>query len=301
MPDKKIKFQYFKIFKLQDNERQAYNLVRLLASISQTELSQRNYMINGYKSKLENINLIANEANRYYYLRFVKLKDSFLPLRSYEDRASLPFELNDDEYLGEDVSIIYDSRLNVILLQRNRNSLSANDIEYYLTHFAREFEIIGESSKIQLSPVLGGTIPDRTSNITKAEFSFANITDYSSNQEETNLLKIIPILRNYGAISAKITISVGHYKNKRLDNNSVLTAIEDSEANSDIVKSARVTFMNDEVNCYYDLFDNILYEEHIFHLDRHTSLEATELWPVMMNKYQNRLPTILQLCGDDDD
>ncbi len=42
-------------------------------------------------------------------------------------------ELDEDEYIGEEVSALYDQEYSIIMLQRNRNSLSPSGIEKYFS------------------------------------------------------------------------------------------------------------------------------------------------------------------------
>lgn len=120
-------------------------------------------------------------------------------------------QLDEDEYIGEEVSVLYDQGYNIIMLQRNRNSLSPSGIEKYFSG------VLGNGDLIELVPI---PVPDELKNVKqeqifrKLNISFAptNIDDELINNTNKSIMQIIKESRNLGALRVSITLSLGNSK-----------------------------------------------------------------------------------------
>ena len=123
-------------------------------------------------------------------------------------------ELDEDEYIGEEVSALYDQEYNIIMLQRNRNSLSPSGIEKYFSGVLRNGNLI------ELVPI---PVPDELKTIKqgqifrKLNISFAptNIDDEIMDNTNKSIMQIIKGSRNLGALRVSITLSLGNSKKER--------------------------------------------------------------------------------------
>ncbi len=84
---------------------------------------------------------------RYTAYLFTKIRMNEIPSRTNIRGERTVLELDDDEGLGEDVSIAYSRDLNVVSVQRNRYSISANNIMKIVNDIFPEL-------KAQLLPIL---------------------------------------------------------------------------------------------------------------------------------------------------
>lgn len=123
-------------------------------------------------------------------------------------------ELDEDEYIGEEVSALYDQEYNIIMLQRNRNSLSPSGIEKYFSG------VLGNGDLIELVPI---PVPDELRTVKqeqifrKLNISFAptNIDDELMNNTNRSIMQIIKGSRNLGALRVSITLSLGNSKKEK--------------------------------------------------------------------------------------
>lgn len=116
------------------NEVKAYyvDLTELFKNIQRRYVKQpffkevANY--NNDPIRLRSINI---DNFGYYHIIFERLDGStYYKTTIYGDTEDL--DLNDDEYIGHEVSVLYDPAQNVMLIQRNISSLSPSGIEMFI-------------------------------------------------------------------------------------------------------------------------------------------------------------------------
>ena len=118
-------------------------------------------------------------------------------------------QLDEDEYVGEEVSALYDQSFNVIMLQRNRNSLSPSGIEKYFSF------LLGNGDQIELKPI---PVPDELKTVKPQQifrklsvgFSPTNIDDEILNNTNNGIIKIIRGAKEMGALRATVILSLGN-------------------------------------------------------------------------------------------
>ncbi|WP_041607818.1 DUF6731 family protein [Halobacteroides halobius] len=81
------------------------------------------------EARLDNIWLLEEGV---YALKFARLRQTNLPHTATEKNEGEPISLEDNEYIGEEVVGIYNAQENILMLQRNKHSLSPTGIEQYL-------------------------------------------------------------------------------------------------------------------------------------------------------------------------
>ena len=120
-------------------------------------------------------------------------------------------ELDEDEYIGEEVSALYDQEYSIIMLQRNRNSLSPSGIEKYFSG------VLGNGGLIELAPI---PAPDELRTVKQNQifrklsigFSPTNIDDEILNNANKSIQQIIKGSRDLGALRVSVTLSFGNSK-----------------------------------------------------------------------------------------
>lgn len=123
-------------------------------------------------------------------------------------------ELDENEYIGEEVSALYDQKYNILMLQRNRNSLSPSGIEKYFSG------VLANGDIIELVPI---PAPDELKEIKENQifrklsigFSPTNIDDEILNNANKSLVQIIKGSRSLGAIKVSVILSLGNSKKEK--------------------------------------------------------------------------------------
>lgn len=129
------------------------------------------------------------KLSRYTAYLFTKIRMDALPPKTRVNGERSPLQLDDDEGLGEDVAIAYNEAINIVSIQRNRHSLSANNIVKLICMVFPEIQI-------QLLPILRNDALERFSrcNTLKklrlklsgtGDLSFLENSDLSTNDKVT--------------------------------------------------------------------------------------------------------------------
>ena len=71
--------------------------------------------------------------------QLTKMRDNMLPAKKKVGESKKDIILTDDEYIGDFVSILYDSKYNVLMVQSNSYGLSVNQIQVYFTMLRRKY------------------------------------------------------------------------------------------------------------------------------------------------------------------
>lgn len=112
-----------KIYKAISNERYTFEIAR-------------------DKYKLERLKR-PNDSEPYYHLVIEELRDFNFPSKTKLFGESQELGLADDEFLGEKMSALYDYENAIFMLQVNRNSISTNKFESFLSSLLEELGYSG--------------------------------------------------------------------------------------------------------------------------------------------------------------
>lgn len=212
MLSRKIRIEYYKVIstKKDGTERDVdFPLESLILKADGLGIEKRTYSYYQERARLDKFNF--NRNLNFWYLNFVRLRQTKLPVQATRYKESVPMVLAPDEYIGEDVTAVYDVDNHILALQRNRDSLSATGIEMYLT------ELYNTSDRgIYLRPISMTGLNDK---LQKAKI-FRKITlrfAVSSDKKKTGLQsssfsKLFDYFEGCGAKTATLTMSMAHVK-----------------------------------------------------------------------------------------
>ena len=108
---------------------------RVLKCLSTLDVMSRRWpSTNDYDEiRLQELEKVTSNHNNYWKMQFIRVRTSDRPKKVDNQGEYTEIELNDDEYVGEDVTCLYDSVTNVIAIQQNYHSVRASRIEQYFT------------------------------------------------------------------------------------------------------------------------------------------------------------------------
>ncbi|QQP71224.1 hypothetical protein JHE06_05490 [Carnobacterium sp. CS13] len=140
--NKRVKFYYFHILAYKNKEVKFLELLPLLNDIkSKYDGSEDRfvYEYKGEKAKLAYVSL-PYDNDSYCQLTFERLRDYNFPVKTKLVGDSEELDLSSDEFLGEEVTVLYDSVNSVMMIQNNRDSLGYKAIELFLNSLLQEQE-----------------------------------------------------------------------------------------------------------------------------------------------------------------
>lgn len=216
---------------------------------------KKNILVNG--DFLGNLEQIANSSTNpeIIFARFFKLRD-MVPAKVKDGIGAESIDLDEDEYIGEDVSILYDNSNGVCMLQRNRFSLSYLKIEEWLSMSCE----IGY--RVKLKPISDTNVLRRLNgkNIRSFDVSFANISYDLDGIQNDALNRMMRSVQYFEGKSLNIKVSVGREKHKKLNNDAINALLDGMNTFRSHFTKAKITLSdnNDSNVEILDLLDAIM-------------------------------------------
>lgn len=300
MKYKKVRFEYYQVVfrKNTDNKTQRdrlFDLVRWINHANRHE-SYLDRTVDFYTEKARLEEAYYEEDMKYYFLHFVRLGDN-IPSKGRLDGKVEPLELEEDEYIGNEVSALYDENHHILMLQRNRSSLGPSGIEYYLNILWNS-----EEETIYLRPISPKGMFEKATKadqFRKIHMRFADIG--TSNVEgDSPVISFVKNIGRYSGVNGEIVISVGRSREKTLDSDTMISTINDIVANQDsgVINKAEVhyKYTDDTAVEIVDLFAKKAHDFHSFPMEKRTTLSHNAIVEEMWNLYhkQNKRMKILE-------
>lgn len=294
--EKKVKLEYFRVVCTSIDDIHKSGVKDVLFDLNKwisifdgmlSNISNRVKKYNGENVRLDEFLAYGKDM---WILRFIRMRDSNLPKKAYRNKNTEDMELETDEYIGEEVIAIYDDSINVLALQRNRNSLSVTGIEKYMN----EVWMHNDGNIIHLRPILSNVnfndfISNPNAQYKKIVFKIADTEDISENTyNNSSIGNILNIARNHKGNCVEVTISNGRSRNKRLSNTVVTSTLAELSENKDILKKAEVYCAKDENEDsfeFVDLLSDKLYDYVLIQYEPKKSVSSDYLSKKLIEQY----------------
>lgn len=137
-----VYFEAYQVYTSKNGDEKILNIENLLRSIAPLEYKDRGMTYFGDKVTMNLIHDVGFDRNKYTKLKSSEKLTYFHITRSRdegiatttENKEELKFlELDEDEYLAEDIGCFFDSELCIVFIQRNYHSLSVRGLTAYLS------------------------------------------------------------------------------------------------------------------------------------------------------------------------
>ncbi len=301
---RKVKFEYYEVACKEKNEQgniqdHLFDLQQWIDRIGNKSLDGRTYDYYQEQARLERIGY--DNAIDLWFLNFVRLRVTNIPLKGKISELAEPIELEDDEFIGEDVTALYDPKLNIIMLQRNIHSLGPTGIEKYIN-----LAWANENEDIYLRPIILINPIEKLKNAKyyrKMVVRFADLPTKEMNMKTNSPLnKIIEAFGQYEAVNAEIIITVGRAKGNSLYKETVHDSINEIFLNRDLVTKAELTKRDTEDSNVeiIDLFEHKVHDYLTFVLEERQSLDCDYVYIKMAERYLDRRSEIFELINRDE-
>lgn len=290
---RKVKFEYYQVVREKNGSEELFDLKEWMSEALSYSLEDRAEEYKSERARLEDA--YFDQDFNFYFLHFVRLRATNIPSKAKLDTNVEPFELEDDEYLGEEVSALYDETEYTLMLQRNKFSLGPSGIEEYMNiiwnkedEFIRLKPVfIPNSFKLARKPKVYRRLNLRIANLHKIPNGYLD-------KFKSPLRKIIDSYGEYNGVNAQITITVGSQKDLELDDEVVNQTLNDIELNQEIFAKAELAVKDhDEAPVeVIDLFDNNAHDFATFRMESRGTLNhfsvAEAMWRIYHPSNGNR-------------
>lgn len=282
-----------------DGSTKKFNFERIVHRIDSDNLIHKTIELNGIKVRFEDIKY--NDKSGLWILRIMRERENNIPLKLKENYAAEAIELADDEYIGEDISMLYDCKSGITMIQKNRFSLGISRIEELLWKLNDNKDAI-----IEIAPILSDKNYDFSTERCKVlEISFANLYELQKmHKKKYAFLELINSLYSYGGVSGKITISVGRDKSKTLNNKLVQETVDSLETCKKYIRSAKIKLekedgSGDDENGVevVDLFENNAHEIIAFYLEGKEIVNFDVMMQEIIIRFNKKKTFLYNLIG----
>lgn len=294
---RKIRVEYFRVVIAKKNgtgQDKDFNLEQLLKKIDAISMNAR--IINYYQEEARLEKMKYENSTGYWYLNFTRLRQTKIPLRARRNKEAESFYLDEDEYIGEDVTALYDPTNNIFVLQRNRDSLSATGIEYYLTQLYDQ-----DDYGIYLRSIIDTNIEEKL----KRAKSYRKVTlKFDTNRRKkkvilpnTSLAHLADLFNKYDSNVATLTLSLGKGNAKgSLDASSIVDTISEIKESKDFITGAELNVKYNEIDPVdtIDLFTMKYFDIIGIKVEKRETIPYLEIGEEICKKYNTRKKELIE-------
>lgn len=289
--NKKIKFQYFApcCIDSENGKEFIFDLLEWVRVMLTKSEKEKISDVNGVIGRCENI--VQADTVTYYAFNFMRLDTNSNTYIVKENEEAKHIDLDDDEYIGKNTVVLYDSVSHILMIQSNRGGYSASSIETYINYFL-------ETKKCFLRPILDNFDNGNHRKIKKLEVRFANIKGYKEKSTRRSFENIINQCDKLHGCSAKIEITIDRKNIDQLDNETIRDSIKDLKESKDNLSTAKVYVcddIDDKKSAVFDLFDNIAHDYKNFSVPERGELGFEYLYQEMKNLYSTKRGKLVAL------
>lgn len=289
MPYRKVRFEYYRVvFKKNEDSNgdrdRLFDLLQWMNKAMKKSLEGRTYDYYAEQARLESG--YWDPELEFSFLHFVRLREINIPSKAKTDQEVEPIELENDEYIGEEVSALYDEENHVLMLQRNMHSLGPEGIEEYLNLLWENDE-----EEIYLRPIA----PPNAFDVAKNAYEYRKVNirfaDINKNEESkiksifrSPLKNMIKSFDDYEGVNAQVSITMGNVRKESLDRKTITDTLDDIEKNPEYFSKAEVAKKDTEDSRVelIDLFTHKAHDFGNFRMERRETLNhytiAKEMW-----------------------
>lgn len=284
-----VKFSYYTVCKVNDedgNEPVRFDFESWIDKAINLGVEKKEIEVDGLIARMEECE--GDKENRVWKFKFMKLRDTNIPSIVKKSEEAKPIELEDDEYIGEDLLMIYDSDNQVAMIQCNRFAMSKGRLEKF-------FNKIWDNPKHRIVLLHISKIVNRAQlkkkNFRRLVVSLANI--HAVEDSHRPFGKIVNSYNDVGSKAGTLTFSLGRGRQRKegLSSTEIPIMLDDIYQNIDMVEAAVLKVKDDDDVSgvdIVDLFDNSLHEYINFKLEKRTALDFEYATGVMVTKYLER-------------
>ncbi|CZR82916.1 TPA: DUF6731 family protein [Clostridioides difficile] len=226
MGKKNVQFDYYRIYERRienqntiDEEVDINNLFNELSILNTVDTTIE---CMSERARIQNINF--DENNNIWEIQFLRLRENYVPGIANEDGEYDIIRLEEGRYIGEFTSALYDAEEHILVLHRNRNSLTPKGVQNYLN------EISLRQHNFILKPIVNNL--DVRGYLQGKLYRKISIGIHANELEEldSNESYIIPILKNLKNIEGSninIDVSIGQGRRNSTLSSGLINSIVD--------------------------------------------------------------------------
>lgn len=297
-----IRFQYYQIKyivgeKTDSNRYHVFNMEKWAKMMKDNKMIKKTVEFNDAVARLDSIEYFP--SSKLWGIKLIKLRDTNIPSKVKEYEEVEVIDLEPNEYIGEDLFLLYDSENGIAMIQQNRYSLGVSRVEEFIKETYNRFS--GTKISVSIEAVLQSNDIKklRKSKYRYLELSFANIDSYTEEDGKNPLGRIMQPFKDFHGITGTIKISLGHTKGGTLNRTEVQELIETVNSNKRFVRTAKLKVKEDDDADveWIDLFSDVMYDIILFELKVRGTLDESVALSTMQTYFQKKRDSLIKLVN----
>ena len=281
-----VKFDYCRLYYKVEKSNNAYQLFDIETFIQKIQIQNLELKIidvyDGCKVRIEQFDY--NMEKEVWSMRILRLRDANLSFIVKPDEEAKPIELGDDEYLGEDMTMLFDAKANIAMIQINRFAIGFTNLQKLIQKI---LDIEGLTIEIRpITKELDAQLIQRDY-FKSIEIRFANLKGKDVDSIGGSLGSIMRTYREFNGGGGSFVVNLGRTRKNSLSKEKVRGFLSEIQQNKDVLSAAVLRAKNAEDTdiAIYNLFDNIFSALITFELAERTSLDYKYCVRKMIEKY----------------
>ncbi|SHH05686.1 DUF6731 family protein [Tepidibacter thalassicus] len=290
MANKYVQFDYFQIFCAIKNENgdiieNRYDITGILEKASTLTAKDTTQNYRGEKARIQTVKY--HDSDKVWEIQFLRLRENCPPGIADEDGEYEIIALDDDKYVGEFASALYDKEECILVFHRNRNSLTPSGIEEYLNKVIDNKNIL-----IKLKPIISRRdVKEMLKGKIYRTISFGLSTDdLNEINEESHLGGLLKSFLKYKGANLKVEIYLGNVKRDRTLAPGLIDEAIDELHDLKATSKLEVKFKNnpDTITEKVDLLNDRVKDTEKFEVDKQNPLTHEKVYPILKRCYLKR-------------
>lgn len=238
---------------------------------------RRVYSYNNEPARLSQIDI--DYDTQYYHLTFERLNYS-LPNKTTLHGDSEMLDLDADEYIGHEVTVLYDPVNHILMIQRNRDSLGPTAIGAFIESLVVNAQVADNFSIVMVTDT---SAKRRAFN----QSAYRKISTKVVGEKANGLVERL-FDRNPGVASIEISFNSRPVKDGEIDQNFTLQLLEEFVDDPE-VERLRIRSREYEESPVepIDLINHKLEASHVFDLRNDRQLNTFKVFEYMVDLYNN--------------
>lgn len=152
--------------------------------------------------------LSKSNSNKVWQGEMARIRMNDLPRKYSVDGKAEELELDDDEGIGDETAFLYDPKTNILVIQRNRNAVSASSLAWYMGKISGEL--------VSFLPLMNDTALRRMAEMSehrKLEIAIARpmqFKEFASQNQATGAF--MRIIEYFDSPTVSVSVSMGREK-----------------------------------------------------------------------------------------
>lgn len=295
MSERNVKFQYFGLVRQEKQKNHWKGKGKLdvdawMDKLDKKQLLNATIDLGDVKVSVDKVGWF--QKDKVWVFRFMKLREDNIPSIVKENREAEAINLDEDEYIGEGLHMLYDNNAGIAMVQVNRFSLGIKRLEDFFTYI---WEV--DNERVKLRPIMDPVRFDKgiRRNYRTIEINFANISRENKGGCRS-LGTIMNSFRNFYGVSGSVKIGLGRSKFDTLNIDEINQVVEDAmEDNSVVGLKLHVKDDDSRPIEVIDLFDNICKDIIRFKMPAKTTLNYDYAADRMIQCYRDKKENVARL------